>query len=232
MTPRREDKAAAASTSFLTGLDPAALDDVLGQARPLAVKEGAVLFRQGDRPTHLYLLLAGRLKAWKVTPSGVPMTVAHLGPGDLGACVATFCGTPLPATAVATEPTRLIAWPSERILALAYQYPVLAANALRIVGARTADMLRRIEELSTESAECRILRALLRLADGPPAVSVVKVSRQDLAELTATTLHTVSRAVSGWERKGWVRGGRGRITLFDVGALRSALSNVEKGGAV
>jgi len=41
------------------------------------------------------------------------------------------------------------------------------------------------------------------------------ISRQDIAEMTGTTLHTVSRILSGWESQGLVDGGRQRIVLRD-----------------
>ena len=33
------------------------------------------------------------------------------------------------------------------------------------------------------------------------------ISRQDVAEMTGTTLHTVSRILSAWEQQGLVEGG-------------------------
>jgi CRP-like cAMP-binding protein len=41
------------------------------------------------------------------------------------------------------------------------------------------------------------------------------ISRQDIAEMTGTTLHTVSRTLSGWEQQGLVESGRQRIVLCD-----------------
>ena len=41
------------------------------------------------------------------------------------------------------------------------------------------------------------------------------ISRQDVAEMTGTTLHTVSRILSAWEQQGLVEGGRQRIVLRD-----------------
>ena len=39
------------------------------------------------------------------------------------------------------------------------------------------------------------------------------ISRQDIAQMTGTTLHTVSRILSGWEQRGLVESGRQRIVL-------------------
>jgi CRP-like cAMP-binding protein len=46
-----------------------------------------------------------------------------------------------------------------------------------------------------------------------------RLSRQDLADYTGTTLYTVSRTLSSWAKKGWVRSGRDRILITDPHAL-------------
>jgi CRP-like cAMP-binding protein len=39
------------------------------------------------------------------------------------------------------------------------------------------------------------------------------ITRQDLAEMTGTTLYTVSRILSGWEAQGLIQSGRERIVI-------------------
>ena len=75
--------------------------------------------------------------------------------------------------------------------------------------------------MSTEQVERRIAHALLRLAQqaGRKVDSGVEIdfpiSRQDIAEMTGTTLHTVSRILGAWEQQGLVDGGRQRIVVCD-----------------
>jgi CRP/FNR family transcriptional regulator, nitrogen oxide reductase regulator len=45
------------------------------------------------------------------------------------------------------------------------------------------------------------------------------ISRQDVAEMSGTTLHTVSRTLSAWEEQGLVEGGRQKITIREPDAL-------------
>jgi CRP-like cAMP-binding protein len=47
------------------------------------------------------------------------------------------------------------------------------------------------------------------------------LSRQDIAEMTATTLHTVSRIISAWEAAGIIEGGRQRIAVRDHSRLQT-----------
>jgi CRP-like cAMP-binding protein len=73
--------------------------------------------------------------------------------------------------------------------------------------------------MSSEQVERRVAHVLLRLAKqaGRKTESGIEtdfpISRQDVAEMTGTTLHTVSRILSMWEQQGLVEGGRQRIVL-------------------
>ena len=73
--------------------------------------------------------------------------------------------------------------------------------------------------MSTQQVEHRVAHALLRLAkqSGRKVEHGVEIdfpiTRQDVAQMTGTTLHTVSRILSGWEQQGLIEGGRQRIAL-------------------
>lgn len=207
-------------------LTPAERERVLADAEARDFRASEVLFEQGGPPAHLHALIGGKVKIWQDTPSGARMIVRFMHPGDLLGCVAVFRQIPFPANATAETACRTLVWPAVRIGALLKEYPALAANALAIVGARTAEMLQRVQELATEPVEIRIAWALLRLLSeaGPSADAalpvVLPVSRRDLAELTGSTLHTVSRTVSAWEDQELVRGGRGRVTVLDPERLK------------
>jgi CRP-like cAMP-binding protein len=73
--------------------------------------------------------------------------------------------------------------------------------------------------MSTQQVEQRIAHALLRLAkqSGRKVDHGIEIdfpiSRQDIAQMTGTTLHTVSRTLSGWEQSGLIESGRQRIVL-------------------
>jgi CRP-like cAMP-binding protein len=97
--------------------------------------------------------------------------------------------------------------------------PRVTLNAVQFVAGRLHDLQRRYRQLVTERVERRVARALLRLVpDAGRRVDVgieidFPVSRQDIAEMTGTTLYTVSRMLSAWEKHGIVRSGRQRIIL-------------------
>jgi CRP-like cAMP-binding protein len=153
--------------------------------------------------------------------------VRYVSAGELFGVAQAMNLTHYPATAVAAVDSIALAWPSSSWRRLTVKYPSLASNALQTVGSRLQDTQARVLEISNEQVELRVAHALLRLAkqagkkvDGGIEIDF-PISRQDVAEMTGTTLHTVSRILSGWETEGLVEGGRQRIVLCNPERLRA-----------
>ncbi|NLH82457.1 MAG: winged helix-turn-helix domain-containing protein, partial [Phyllobacteriaceae bacterium] len=53
------------------------------------------------------------------------------------------------------------------------------------------------------------------------------ISRQDIAEMTGTTLHTVSRILSAWEAAGLVEGGRQKLKVTNLTGLAEILTRAK-----
>jgi CRP/FNR family transcriptional regulator, nitrogen oxide reductase regulator len=95
------------------------------------------------------------------------------------------------------------------------------------------EMQERYHELATERVQQRIARVLLRLAaqsgrkmqDG--VLIDLPFSRQDLAEMAGTTIYTVSRVVSAWEKQGLVSTGRERVTITNPHGLVRLAEDLE-----
>ena len=124
-----------------------------------------------------------------------------------------------PATATAVDDSVVLIWPSAAWPRLVAKFPALATNTLQAVGSRLQESFTRVVEMSTEQVERRVAHALVRLAKqsgrtvGRGVEIDFPISRQDIAQMTASTLHTVSRILSGWEQAGLIESGRQRIVL-------------------
>lgn len=99
------------------------------------------------------------------------------------------------------------------------RYPLIALNGMRFLAGRLAEFQDRYRELATQRVERRVAHALVRLmrqigrktAGG--VLIDLSLSRQDIAEMTGTTLFTASRILSGWESQGLVQTDRARILV-------------------
>lgn len=215
------------------GLTEEALDEILNRGQRHQLARGFTLFQQGAFAESFHLILAGRLKVAQNTPEGQQVIVRYLGPREVAGCVAVCGGLPYPATATAVEDTWLLQWKREPLGELAERWPQIAVNAMRIMGGRMQELQDRVRELQGERVEQRIARALARLVvqAGRRTAEGIEIdfalSRQDLAEMVGTTLHTVSRTLASWEQVGIVRGGRQRVTILDPHSLSSIAERSE-----
>ncbi len=168
-----------------------------------------------------YLLLHGHLRVYRLTPDGQQVVVRYISPGEIFGVAMALGRTTYPATAAAVVDSVALVWPNGVWPRLSEKYPALLTNTLHTVGSRLQDAQTRVVEMSTEQVERRIAHALLRLAQqsGRKVETGIQIdfpiSRQDVAEMTGATLHTVSRVLSAWEDRGLVEGGRQKITLRD-----------------
>ena len=213
------DRSLVADLPLFASMTPESLEDVLAGARAVRYAKGATVFEQ-DGPAHsFFVLLHGRLRVTRVTPDGQQVVVRFVNPGDLFGIARAIGRDTYPGTATAVVDSIALVWPSSAWPDLVAKHPAIAVNTLQTMGDRIQEAHTRVVEMSTEEVERRVAHALLRLAQqaGRKVEEGVRIdfpiSRQDVAEMTGTTLHTVSRILSGWEEAGWVEGGRQRIVI-------------------
>ncbi|MGE3274412.1 MAG: Crp/Fnr family transcriptional regulator [Vicinamibacterales bacterium] len=205
--------------ALFSALEPNAVADVRAAARVAHVAPGAAFFREGEPAAAFFLLNSGSLKLTQVTPDGHQVVLRLLGAGDAFGGIAAFDGARYPVTAEAVTASSAWEWPGDVMSHLMERHPRLALNALRIVALRLHELQVRYRQLATEKVERRVARALLRLVQqaGRRVESGVLIdlplSREDIAQMTGTTLYTVSRIVSRLEQDGILEAGRQRVVI-------------------
>lgn len=206
-------------------VSPAVLTRVLGLAHTRRLDAGGLFCREAEAAEAFFVLTEGRVKITQISADGHQVVLRLITPGQAFGGGGAFGEARYLGTAEALEASVALAWNTATMRHLLDTESKLAVNALRFVAARLADLQTRYRELMTERVERRLARVLLRLVrdagrrvDGGVEVDF-PVSRQDLAEMTGTTLYTVSRLLSDWERRGFIRGGRQQIVLTKPHAL-------------
>jgi len=220
-----DGSAFAKAIPLFTALDGAALDEVKAAAQMRRVGAGATFFREGDPASSFFVLDSGSVKLTQLTPEGHQVVLRLVGPGDAFGGVAAFGGGTYPITAEAVTDAAALEWLGSVMTRLMERHPRLALNALQFVASRLHELEVRYRQLATEKVERRVARALLRLVQqaGRPIEAGVLIdlplSRDDIAQMTGTTLYTVSRIVSRFETDGLLEAGRQRVVIRDSKAL-------------
>lgn len=206
-------------------LDRRQIRTILDQATARRYEEGVVVFTEGAPAERFYMLLDGTIRVVRVTPTGEQVTALHIPSGQLFGIAQALGRDTYPATAMTAVESIALSWPMRLWQEFVDSYEGFSTETYKTVGNRVGEMNTRIVEMATLQVEQRLAQALLRLVNqtGRKVEDGIEIdfpiTRQDLSELTATTLHTVSRLLSGWEKRGLVRSRRKRITVTDAHAL-------------
>ena len=200
-----------------------------------SIEEGEFFFFQGDFAQYLYILTSGQVKLMQSNPNGQQVNLRTIYPWQMfGALGAVRSEATYPATAQALESSTGLAIESSFLHILLKTRPKIAFDLMTLMTTYIQEMQARYRELATERVEQRVANALLRLAaqvgirSEKEAIIELSFSRQDVAEMTGTTLFTVSRLLSDWERKGIIKTGRERIKIIRPHDLVRISDGMEK----
>lgn len=204
------------------GLPPEALNSLWAGSKVRQINQGDFVFQQGEAAQSVYVLLSGRVRLVQHSAYGKDVTLATFVEGDLIGLVAALSDDAYPASAEVLSDSEILITPHDRMWDLMRQYPELTLRALMIITSRLHEAHERIRELSVERVQQRIARAIVRLAhktgvkqpDGSLKLDI-RLSRQDLAQMTGTTLETVSRTLTTWEKTELVEAGRESLIILN-----------------
>jgi CRP/FNR family transcriptional regulator len=193
-----------------------ALDDA---TRALSVERGQMLFREGQVADSVWAVAEGGVHIIKSVPAGREIILEVVAAGELFGAVVAIEDRPYPASAVAA--CAGVVWRLPALLArqCCQRYPSLRGAILGHVAERLRSAHERLRSVALERVEQRLARALLTLAskigvreDGG---AVVKVTRQELADMTGTTVETAIRVTGRWQSAGVVSASRSSLRIVD-----------------
>lgn len=211
--------------SLLTGLPPFArlsrgeIRAILDLAASRHYDTGAPVFQEGAEAERFHLLLDGVIRVIRTTAGGEQIIALHIAPGQLFGIAPALQRDTYPATAVAAVDSVVLSWPVRLWADFAARYDGFATETYRTVGERLGEFQARVTEMATQAVEQRVAAALLRMVNqtGRRVEDGIEIAfpitRQNISEMTGTTLHTVSRLLSAWEKDGIVRSTRKHVVV-------------------
>ncbi len=189
------------------------------------VHAGGFFFIQGDPSDRMYVLIEGRVKLTQVGPDGQQALIRMITPVTLFALVAMTAFTDYLVTAQAVENSQAFYWTRDELMEFMRRSPVIAVNAMQMMAERLQEIQERFREVTTVKVEKRLAHTLIRLAaqSGKEVeqgtLIDLPLTRQDLAEMSGTTLFTVSRILSHWDDQGLIIASREQVIIRDSNQL-------------
>ena len=214
-------------TPVFSRLSPEDRRSIAAVAAVREYHKGDRLFEQDSPSDAFYAIARGRVKIFKMMPSGKDLILEVFGPGDPLGAVATYTGRPFPASAVALEDTTCVLIPRTAFFRLLEQNPPLVRGLLLGLTTRLVELTNRLAELTGGRIEPRFARLFLKLAgemgrpDPRGLLVPLPLSRQELADMTGTTIETCIRIMSRWGKDDIVHTEKDGFVITDRVALEA-----------
>lgn len=212
------------ASALFAGLTPEEYLRIASCAKARSFTRDELIFMQGQPMRNLMLLQTGSVKLTQLSSAGAEVILWMNGKGDAvgvhsgeSACGSHTC------SARALETCKALTWEYSRLHAMLLEYPQIRTNINQILFDRLQELEERFREIATEKVAKRLALTLLRLLKNVgkqhQAGIQVSLSREELAQMTGTTLFTISRILSKWSDEGFILPRREAVVVRDPSRL-------------
>lgn len=212
-------------------LDVAALDEVSEESERMSLPARATVFREGDPAGKVYTLMEGTAKLTRLLPDGKQQVVGFRFAGDI---IGYTTKQRYPFDAELLTDARLCRLERSRLDNLLTRYPMLERRLLDLCVQELGATQEQLVTVGRRTAEARVAAFLLSLIEARRRRGAVgrmlemPMTRADIADFLGLTLETVSRTLTAFRRRGWIREpAHQRVELINLGALSGLAEGTE-----
>lgn len=216
-----EDLARLHHVGLFSQLSPATFEALTKGAYLQRFPSQTLLFRQGDLPDFLCVLLEGSVQLTGTAPDARETVVEIVRPVDAFMPAAVLTNTPYLVSAKVVHPARIVMVPAAAVLHAIADDANLSLAMLGSLSRQYRALLRQVKDLKLRTSTQRLGCYLLALAEENGADGMVELphDKRLIAARLGMTPESLSRAFSALRTMGVeVRGHRIRLT--DVSKLR------------
>jgi len=184
------------------------------------------LFREGERPTHVFIVCSGRVKLFVNSRDGKTTILRIVGAGEILGLSAAMSGRPHEASGEAIEPCRLKAIRVDDFLGHLRKYPEAAAEATSCLLHDYQAVVNNIYRLTVPSTVAGRLASLLLewlethdARSGNPNRLIVSLNQEEIASMANTTRETVSRVFHQFQEQKLISIKGASVTILEPSAL-------------
>jgi CRP-like cAMP-binding protein len=187
---------------LFSGLEPEHLAVLASIAVPKRIQNKSVLFREGEEARGFFLLVKGKIKLVKVSPSGKEQILHFVNPGQSFAEAALYMNESYPATAEAIEESTLLYIPRDAFAKALSDDGNLAINLVAHLARYLQLLTRKVEELSLMDAAARLAQHALAEMDPVTGLFRLSAGKGQMAASLGMAVETFSRTLTRLKDEG------------------------------
>lgn len=220
MSLSRDDVALIQSTPLFGGLSETTLRLLTDNISPVAYPRKTLLFQEGDRATHFYIVLEGLVKLFRLSYDGNEAVIHVFGRGETFAECAMFLGAVFPVSAEVVSPARLLRIEASNVRRAIGAHPDIALAMLASASRHLKSLVDQIELMKVHTGPERVAEFLLGLTDvrAGPAIINLPYEKILIANALGMKPESFSRALAKL-RSIDVSAEQDRVIIGDVARL-------------
>lgn len=188
------------------GLPPGQQKDLANIAQEKSFERGRTIFSEGEQANGFFVVVAGKVKIFKISPDGKEQILHIFGPGEPFGEVPVFEGRPFPAHAVALDASKCIFFLRSAFVELIKNNPSLSLNMLAVLSRRLRRFTMLVDDLSLKEVPGRLAAHLLYLSEQKQGIDDLELDmpKGQLAGLLGTIPETLSRIITRMAKQGLI----------------------------
>ena len=216
-----EDRRLATNAAVLNRLTGRLSDQLLKQSHARDLPKGEIIFRVGEMPEHLHLVLKGCVALTGRCSEGRETVIEFLEPGECFVLAAVVLKSPYLLSARAATNIRLLHLPAERLRALLESNHALTMATVEALASQWRQLVAQVTDLKLKSSAQRLGAYLLTFTKGNGETQVrLPSERQLVAARLGMTPESLSRAFARLRPLGVIGQGQA-VTIKDTKRLRA-----------
>lgn len=174
-------------------------------------RKNEIILQEEDTNEYMYIIFDGKVKVVQTTEDGKEILLAFHQAGDSFGEMSLIDGKTSPATVIATENSSAAIISKKDFYSILETQEKVLNNLLLLLCSRYRESWEKIQMLNYKNAGHRVKILFLMLSDKygektPEGITLnIKLTHQEMAEMTGMTRETVTRVIDKWQRDGEIR---------------------------
>jgi CRP/FNR family transcriptional regulator len=212
-----------ARISGFEGLPENDREKILDISQVKRYRKGETVFMEGEVAEGFFVALKGKVKVFKLSREGREAILHICGPGDHFGHAALHGSKTFPACAETLENSEILHIPREGFVELLAKEPSIALDLFEVLSERLRELTVQVENLALKEVPGRLASYILSLSVKQGGAEDVSLgfSKTQLASILGTTPETLSRMLSDFSSRGYIKENRGAIHIIDHPGLQN-----------
>jgi len=178
-------------------------------------KQGNTIYCEGNVSNHIYYILQGEVKTFKVNQDGKELITEIFMNNSFFGFTSLLNNKPYTENAEAIRPTKLIKIQKHELQNLIKANPQLALNFMDLLTDNLDGIKEQLMHLAYDSVRKKTASAILYLQSKEDEKNDFEISRSDLASILGIAKETLTRTLTDFKEEKLIKTKRNRIHIVD-----------------